>query len=524
MSGFSQFVGRLYRRADRLYMSKGFAWALIGMGIILRLAQYWANRSLWLDEAFVALDAINLSFPELLQPSLHASLTSPLGFLVIEKLAVQAFGSSEFALRLFPLLSGIAVLFLFYGTAKRYLAPRAVPIALGLLAVSDMLIYYSSEAKQYSSDVAVGLLLCFLAIRVWEKGLTVPRVLLWGVLGAIVVWISNPALFVLAGIGGSLILWCIVRRQWAKIGWLVVACLLWASSFLVHYSIYLHYFTEHATLVEYWEGSYLPLPPMSLSDVTALVWNFFAIFERPGGGTLPGIGALAFLVGCITFMRSKKREILAILLAPVLVIAVASGLGKYPFRGRLLLFIVPALVLLMAEGAQQIIDQTKPKGAWIGILFIALLFYHPLYGASYYLMHPRTKQEIKPVLSYLKEHKQDSDVLYVYYVSDYAFRYYADRYGLDDSSYVGRAEVQGWADLAADVNQFAGSRRVWLLFSGVSETQEQLFVAYLDSVGTQLDSFQRVGASAYLYDLGAKPVPPECSGARIRISTSPCGA
>ena len=81
---------------------------------------------------------------------------------MVQRASVQLFGPNEYALRLFPLLCGLASLFLFYYLAKKCLNRKAVPIAIALFAILLPLIYYSSEAKQYSSDVAVAL--CLLAV------------------------------------------------------------------------------------------------------------------------------------------------------------------------------------------------------------------------------------------------------------------------------------------------------------------------------------------------------------------------
>jgi len=130
---------------------------IICFGIVLRLRQYLFNRSLWLDEALLTLNIISRSFLELLQP-LDYRQGAPIGFLFLEKLAVQLFGNSEYVLRLFPFLCGIISLFLFYKVATHYINIKAVLIALGLFAISGWLVYYSSEVKQYSSDVAIVLL------------------------------------------------------------------------------------------------------------------------------------------------------------------------------------------------------------------------------------------------------------------------------------------------------------------------------------------------------------------------------
>lgn len=125
--------------------STRLVWAVIGLGVILRLMQYLCNRSLSFDESLLALNIIDRSFTGLLHP-LDYDQGAPIGFLMLEKLAIQVLGNSEYTLRLFPLLSGVGSVWLFYGVASRCLTPKALPIALGLFAVSAPLIYYPYNA------------------------------------------------------------------------------------------------------------------------------------------------------------------------------------------------------------------------------------------------------------------------------------------------------------------------------------------------------------------------------------------
>jgi len=127
-------------KSNIFFTSKRLPWMIIFLGVALRLAQYLANRSLWLDESYIALNIVQRSFSQLFGP-LDYHQVAPIGFLLIEKVAVQAFGNTEYALRLFPLFSGIVALLLLYKLASWYLAPRATIIALGLFSIADPLIY-----------------------------------------------------------------------------------------------------------------------------------------------------------------------------------------------------------------------------------------------------------------------------------------------------------------------------------------------------------------------------------------------
>ena len=76
---------------------------------------------------------------------------------MIERLLVHLPLPTTPAGRLFPLVCGIASVFLTCSVAKRYLDPRAVPMAVGMVALGDHLLYYSAEIKQYSCDLMFAL-------------------------------------------------------------------------------------------------------------------------------------------------------------------------------------------------------------------------------------------------------------------------------------------------------------------------------------------------------------------------------
>jgi 4-amino-4-deoxy-L-arabinose transferase-like glycosyltransferase len=173
--------------------------ALICFGVALRLGQYLANRSLWLDESLLTLNIVHRSFSQLLQP-LDYSQGAPILFLMFSKISVTVLGINEYALRLFPLLSGIASIFIFYEISKKFLKIGYIPLALAFFIVSDRLIYYSSEVKQYSSDVLVALLLYLVSGHYLEsEELTSVNAVFCGVMSAALIWLSHGAVFVLEG-------------------------------------------------------------------------------------------------------------------------------------------------------------------------------------------------------------------------------------------------------------------------------------------------------------------------------------
>ena len=189
-------------------------WALVALGAALRIANYAANRSLWADEASLAHNIIGRSFDALARP-LDLAQVAPLGFLWLERCAVVLFGPSEYALRLVPLLASLAALALAVPLARRTLEGLAVPFAVALVAISNPLLYYSGETKQYALDVAATMGLALLTLVAREDDPRRPRRLLaLGIAGALAPWFSQPSVFVLGGAGLYLLAPVLRTRRW----------------------------------------------------------------------------------------------------------------------------------------------------------------------------------------------------------------------------------------------------------------------------------------------------------------------
>jgi Dolichyl-phosphate-mannose-protein mannosyltransferase len=481
-------------------------WFTIGLGILLRGAQYLANRSLWYDELMLASNIVNRSFSQLLLPLDHGQ-GAPIGFLVVEKIALQTLGNSEFALRLFPLLCGMLSLYLFYEVARRFVKRVGVIIGLALMSLSGPLIYYSSEVKQYSSDVAIALLLYLSGLKYLRlEQPTIFDAVFLGTIGAVAIWFSHSSVFVLAAVGVSLVLSRFSEKSARSVVLDFFIYSVWAASFAFCYFFHLRYLISNEVLLKYWKDSYgfMPFPPSSLSDLKWFVSTAFAIFGDPVGLSVAGIGLFFFIVGCSSvYVRQKENFYLLVL--PVPFVLLASALGKYPFSGRLLLFIVPSILILISAGVEEIRERTWENTYFIRFTLVGILFAHPMLSAGIHLIEPRTGEEIRPVLNYIMTHRHEGDVIYGYYGTDFAFKYYASRYHLTDGYIEGIRARGNWAAYARDADSLKSKRRVWVLFSHFYDAEEEFFQYYLGTIGRRLDSFKSEGAGVDLYDL-SEPV------------------
>jgi hypothetical protein len=455
-----------------------------------------------MDEAFITLNIVNRSFNELLLP-LEYNQGAPIGFLFIEKLLVNSLGNSEYVLRLYPFLCGILSIFIFYKITKSLISSKSVLIAVLLFSISPFLIYYSSEVKQFSSDVFFTLLLYALFIYVESDRLTIWRLLLFGIIGASAIWFSHAAVFILAGIGLSLFLSYLVRKDWVLSIRLSIVFLMWILSFSVLYFLSLNELGKNSDLLNSWAKNFPPFPPIRIYQFKWYIDKFFEVFRNPVGLRPSGIAAFLCIIGSISIFNKKRIAFLSLIL-PTAFLLLASILHKYPLSGRLLLFMVPVLIILIAEGAEYIRVEFDERHSVIWLTCMAILFFYPIYDAYKDFKKPLRREEIKLVMEYAKQRWQPGDILYVYYGAHPAFKYYSEKYGFGESSYIlGVKSRDDWNKYREELNRLDGKNRVWILFSHVykwgSVDEEKLFLHFLESHGTRLDYFKGYNATVYLY-------------------------
>jgi hypothetical protein len=476
-------------------------WGLAAAAVVTRIVPFVYNRSLWLDEAAMA-DEILRRPASVLDPGGQLAHLPP-AFTWALLQVTHGLGGSEQVLRLLPLVCGLASVALFFILAARLLAPAALVVALLLFAVSDQLVYYSAELKPYAGDVTAALLLLVAAPRLLAARPRAGALASWALLGAAAVWWSHGSVFVLAGVALAATVAAWRARDWPRLIRLsgVYAC--WAVSIAVLYRLALVHGTRDAGLQYFWGFAFMPIVPRSVPDVLWYPDSFIKFFRDPGGFVLPGVAAFAAIVGGAALWR-KDAPACALLLSSIPFVLIASALRVYPTQGRLLLFLVPMALILIAAGVEAVAASPPPHGIAIGAALLLLVAVPSTATAAFRLFRPLRHEDIKPVLQHVQERWQPGDQIYVYYGALPAFDYYAGRYGLADAPVIrGVASRDDWTRYAADVAGLRGRPRVWIVFSHVYDwgaaNEERLVLFWLDRIGTRLDAFQSKQASAYLY-------------------------
>ncbi len=481
-------------------------WLSLLCGILLRFRQLLIGRSLWHDEARLALNIVGRSYAQLMGP-LDYQQGAPLLFLWSEKGMTDLFGNGEYALRLLPFLAGLAALLLFPLIARQYQTPRAALWGTLLFAFSAPLIYYSSEVKQYASDILATLLALLLFLQLISRRLRPVDALWMGLAGVILIYSAHAAIFTLAS--AALIAAAVRLHEKERSQLLIVFTVgaIWLAGFAANLLLSLADLANNQVLLNFWQGGF---PPQGGGTAQTAVWvyeRFLELFSVTLEMTFPAMAAVLYLLGLLV-MTGRRWPLALSLFLPLLLTLLAAFLGRYPFFGRLMIFAFPLLYILIAEGLDRLLVWPAERrgmryvGAALTLIFLAPV----LLGGLSFITRPDYEEDIKPAIRYIHENRRAEDAVYLYYASKIPYAYYSEWYPIA-AEYLIQGEIarEEWGAYEEKMAQLASEHeRLWLLFShvhtGEGGLEETIMLdALAQAGGRQEAAFAAVGATAYLY-------------------------
>jgi hypothetical protein len=420
------------------------------------------------------------------------------------KAVISLLGAAEWSLRLVPFAASVLGLFGFAWVARRLLSANATILAVTLFAFSPQLVSYAGECKQYACDAAIAIGLLAVALGLLEGRSGLARWLALGFAGAVAVWCSHPSTFVLGGIGSAILLHAAITRDRKRFLAASLTVGSWLVSFAACYALCLKQLGGNKYLIDYWTDHFLPLPPTKFGDITWIGDHLIAFFTVPGGfgGTLIPLGGFAAalaLVGLREFARERWPVAMAFVTTMLLVL-LASGLRKYPFGGRLLLFLVPFAALLVARGAWAVYEAARERNRFAATVLLGLLAVTGVWQTLDVIRRPLRQEELKPLLDEVRAGMQPGDRVYVYYSSVPAFRFYTRTSPFPtDSVTIGEEHRGDPAGFRPELSALRG--RVWVIFSHPHDQEETLLRTTLDGYGICEQELKRPGAEVWLYRL-----------------------
>jgi len=389
----------VYKRSIQL----AFTGVLL-LGLALRSYQYLMGRSLWDDESHLALNLMNYGFLRLTQP-LDYIQAAPVLFILLVKSVVKIFGYNELAFRAIPFVISILTLPLIYFITRQLTGRRITAlIAFFIFSVNLCLIYFSSELKQYTVELSVYLLLVYLAIGK-NKFIVGRRNLLLAIAGSVCIFLSNTAFLILFCIACNYLLTWYQQKKIVKEDFKIF--IPWLLSFLINYFLFIYHHPSAAQQRINYAYAFCPTDLLSCEFVTFLKRTideifFNQVFYISKSWGFSYILLFIFLVAIRHIIIRKQRTLFLLVCLPVLLHLVLSALKIYPFVFRLVLYLVPCFIILMAIGVTQIADFLKKK-VHISIAILAIFYCLYFFTKESFREFPLWYREVKPSLNYVND-------------------------------------------------------------------------------------------------------------------------
>lgn len=337
------------------------SWGIVLLGICILCFQYICNRSLFIDEANLALETMERSFASLFLSIGRDQFAPPL-FLLLTKSLTEFLGNFEYVLRLPSLISGImSIILLMRLLFNNHSWLVAGLVCLGLI-INPTFVRYSTEFKQYSIDLFFCLLFVYLFLDQQKIGILLKSFLL-----VVAPWFSMPAIVVISSL--FIVQWIAQKREFLKRK-NILPYLLSAISFGIYYFINIRHSVGSEYLNSYHQNYFAatnPFAPNFLQQNAFILKEWFGHFG--GFKTVNYIVVIPlFLIGCIVGLKRKlKPELFS--LSVLAIVFLLSGLELYPMQARTLLFTQGVMCILIARGITSLINMKK------GVIYLILLIW-----------------------------------------------------------------------------------------------------------------------------------------------------
>ncbi|MBS1644798.1 MAG: glycosyltransferase family 39 protein [Bacteroidetes bacterium] len=468
-------------------------------GIVLRITLWVKNRDLIIDEANIVRNLAERDFAGLARPLSYEQFAPPI-FLWIEKIASLLFGYGERAMRLFPLLCGIAALFIYFKVSTKLFIQAAIWLPLSQFAFSRIFVEYSTVVKQYMPDALTALLLLWAALS-WKQELMSRRrfVGLWIIVGSIAIWSSMPSVFVLSGVGAYYFWPHIQSRSWKKSLPILLIGVVWLIQFGIYYEVILKAQINSSYLQNYHKEYFLFLVPKNGTEWGHNADRIIDLLGNIGGfSTVAIVACFAFiLIGATVLLLRNMQQFLLIVL-PVILVLLAAGLKQFSLIDRVVLFAMPITTLIIAAGFEFLWKTTKGVRIFLAVLGCFMIY---IYNGFWILRRGINFHEITKGMAWLRDVKHaKGEQLFVHDANVATYIYYTELH----PNKAQWASLLGAHRLTWDTNyslltQHWKDTAYFLYTGGFGEAERQRRTRELEQNMRQLDYFEKYICYVYEY-------------------------
>ena len=510
---------------------------LLLVAALVRASVYFADRSLTLDEAFIALNVERRSSVRLTDV-LDWNSAAPVGFLEVEKMLTSLFGNSEYVLRAAPFTASLVALVLVAKLATQVVGSYAAPLAVVLFGGVALASSYAALMKPYSFDVVFVLALSVATLTVLHRRSELWPVVVLAVVGAVAPAFSYASVFAIAASSTVLLIDAVVQKSRAS--WIQTASVVCGWMML----LVVFFFLRRSTLSQLRRS----FGGEEIGSVSSFRHGLGALREMLGvSSNGSGLGAFAaiaafcaaslIIIGVVQLAR-RDWQPAALLLLPGFFAFAASAVGWYPVLPRTMLFLAPTLVIFLAEGSSALVAVSRSSIVRsAALVLLAVVVVAEGSATIRAIRAARPDDGIKPIMRTLALQERRGDTVYVGYASQYALAHYlecqcagatiakavrkrlwkirpvsgrADQWSpaLRSQSrlfLIGKFRGYSLGTYYRDFRRLPKRGRVWVIVSFLHPGQRRALVSRLDRRGRRLKSYGNGSGgvdavTAYLYE------------------------
>jgi hypothetical protein len=462
--------------------------------------------------------------------------TPPL-FGYLSRVAVVIFKDVHFSLRFWPFLFAVLATVLsyfvyrkFYGRSYALLAPLLLGIA------SDEMLVNAKSLKHYTADILLGFMMLYSAKNILAKNKTSDW-FVFTLCSAVGIWLAFGSVFIAASVY-LVLLFSLLQRYSIKgifkiqhSGKLLASGLITAASFLLLYFINMRQAYSNPTFLEHISASGMQFFEWSRIADVRYVFHFLArigfqtfklaYFFFEDSYLLAVILNGFVVVWFLSRFRERNWTELSLLFLPVGFAIISAFAGKYPYTAnRLLLFLLPMWVMMIAFGIEKSTRFIKAKNAFAGKAWLVLVLVILSVGMASNVnkvMHKKFAggRRVDATVQKLLEQAKDGDTVYLHWGAILPFYIYGTdhragyqhEYPLPDSRgaihvIYGEEHLLNLANYEKDMQKVVSvPGRVWVMFCHRWPDEDMLLLKKRMAEKRKLvDEFNFKGCQLLLYD------------------------
>lgn len=395
-------------------------WLILVIGVSLRCI-YISDRSLWFDEIWQIKNA-NLSWEDLLI-ALKSDTIPPLD-IVINKLVLLVFPSSELSLRLPSLIFGsVSIIAMYLFSKKLTKSDEVALITTTFFSVSPMAINYSQDGRMYALFLLLALFSYLLLLKNVEKPNWMNSIGL-GLVNTLLLLTHYFAVFIVVGEFLAMAVWLLYQKKDNRVKLLTI------TSFFITISLFL-----------LWMGitlDQLASRGMTMWHALEPNFHFFKIIaSRFSSDT--GVRDLWWytfvLLSIIGVVQSLQERNEKILLFGIIAFSLLISLFFFSFYKRLvtpryLIFLLPIFYIYCAQGILALQKKIKFPTT-LAIAFVLLFMIGPVW--RYFYSPPKAfKPDWKNAAKFVERNNLASEMIVVSDPqSEKCFTFYYNNFFID---------------------------------------------------------------------------------------------